>query len=69
MTNIGNEIKLARISKGLTQSKFGELLGTGFDRSQISNMEKGKIPVGVKLLNRISLVLDYEFTIVFDGKE
>ena len=69
MTNIGKSIKQARTSKGLTQTQLGELLGTGYDKSQISNIENGRIIVGVKLLNRIAKVLNTEILITFDGED
>lgn len=48
----GNKIKESRIKKGITQTKFAELLG--IDRTYINMIENNKKEPSLKLLNRIA---------------
>lgn len=49
---LGYEIKIARISKNLTQKRLSEL--TGIAQADISKLEKGLLNPSIKLIKRIT---------------
>ncbi len=53
--NIGNRIKKARETAGLTQDRFAELIGMG--TKNVSAIERGAVGVSLSSLQRICRVL------------
>ena len=49
----GNNLKVYRMNRGLTQVQLGELLG-GIPKQHISNMENGKRPISLKMAKSLS---------------
>jgi len=59
---LGKEIKEVRKSRKMNQNELAQRLG--IDRSTISKIENGKFSVSVDYLVKLSLALDYEFSVV-----
>ena len=53
----GNNLKIYRENKGLTQNALGELLG-GIPRQHVSNMENGKRSISLKMAKKLSEIFD-----------
>jgi DNA-binding XRE family transcriptional regulator len=49
----GQNLKIYRINRGLTQEQLGELLD-GIPKQHISNMENGKRAISLKMAKRLS---------------
>lgn len=56
MKKIGENIRIVREIKGLTQEGLADL--TGFSQRHISRLENGQTPIKEKCLNRIAKALD-----------
>ena len=65
LTQIGNNIKTARLLKGYTQEYMAEKLNksTNF----ISLIERGKTGIGIKTIINICNILDIEPNSIFNG--
>ena len=61
---ISEQIKMVRIHKGLTQSELSAVCGCS--RETISNIERGIHFPSVELIAKISLKLDFSFTLKGD---
>jgi DNA-binding XRE family transcriptional regulator len=51
----GNNLKVYRMNRGLTQEHLGEILG-GIPKQHISNMENGKRPISLKMAKNLSKI-------------
>src|SRR4030065_875636 len=51
----GNNLKVYRMNKGLTQEQLGDLLG-GIPKQHISNMENGKRAISLKMAKNLSKI-------------
>ena|SRR5438105_11162069 len=56
-------IKGIRNYRGITQTKFAEMLGGKYSKGHISYIENGKTPIGFKLLQDIGKAFNIEFGI------
>lgn len=56
MKKIGENIRIVREIKGLTQEGLADL--TGFSQRHISRLENGQTPIKEKCLNHIAKALD-----------
>ena len=61
MINVGNEIKRLRTQKGISVRRLSEL--TGYNISNLSRIENGKIPPQIDTLQRILDALNAEIEI------
>ena len=59
---IGNEIRLAREKKGLSQEQLAEMIN--IKSATIAKIEKGRFSISVDYLARFSILLDHEFRVV-----
>ena len=64
---IGRNIRIHRLTKGLTQEALGEKLGVTFQ--QIQKYEKGGNRVGSGRLYRIAEILEVPVTVFFEGED
>jgi DNA-binding XRE family transcriptional regulator len=53
----GDNLKIYRENKSLTQAKLGELLG-GIPRQHISNMETGTRTISIKIAHKLSEIFN-----------
>ena len=65
-TSPGDYLRIYRERSGLTQTKLGEIIG-GIPRQHISNMEKGRRVISLKVARKLADVFDVSFEI-FLGK-
>jgi transcriptional regulator with XRE-family HTH domain len=61
----GEKMLEIRISKGLSQEKFAELLG--IDRTYVSGIERGRRNVSLILLDKISTSLSISLSDLLNG--
>lgn len=66
-TTPGDYLRIYRERRGLTQTKLGEIIG-GIPRQHISNMEKGRRAISLKVARKLADVFDVSFEI-FLGKK
>lgn len=62
---VGQNIRISRLHKGLSQTELGERVGVTFQ--QIRKYEKGANRVGASRLEQISNVLGLSIPALFDG--
>lgn len=60
---LGEEIKESRLNAGLSQEALA--LAAGVDRTYVSQLERGVANPSLKILYRISRVLETELRIIF----
>lgn len=60
---LGEEIKESRLNAGLSQEALA--LAAGVDRTYVSQLERGVANPSLKILYRISMVLESELRIAF----
>lgn len=65
MSKIGNALKEARLSKGLSLRELEKL--SGIDNSNISKIEQGKCDARFSTLNKLTSVMGYDITLVKRG--
>ena len=65
--HVGKRVREARIAKGLSQEKLGQILGVSFQ--QVQKYEKGTNRIGASRLWAISDALDTSITYFFEGLE
>jgi transcriptional regulator with XRE-family HTH domain len=58
---LGNDIRAARIGKGLTQQQLADELS--IDRSEVSNYENGKVKASLYAVVEIAKALNTEFRV------
>jgi DNA-binding XRE family transcriptional regulator len=51
----GNNLKIYRMNRGITQEQLGKLLGD-FPKQHISNMENGKRAISLKMAKKLSKI-------------
>jgi len=56
-TTPGDNMKIYRELKGISQSRLGELLG-GIPRQHISNMERGRRPISLNNARKLASLFD-----------
>ena len=64
---VGRNIRIQRLTKGLTQEALGEKLGVTFQ--QVQKYENGGNRVGSGRLYRIAEILEVPVTAFFDGED
>jgi transcriptional regulator with XRE-family HTH domain len=64
---VGQRIKIQRLSAGLSQTKLGENIGVTFQ--QVQKYEKGANRVGIGRLTRIARVLNVPVNSFFEGRD
>ena len=64
---VGQRIKIQRLSAGLSQTKLGESVGVTFQ--QVQKYEKGANRVGIGRLTRIARVLNVSVNSFFEGQD
>ncbi len=64
-TRIGQQLRQARLSKGMSQDSLGRALGISFQ--QVQKYEKGSNRIGASRLWDISRVLDLPIDFFFEG--
>jgi len=64
---VGQRIKIQRLSAGLSQTKLGENVGVTFQ--QVQKYEKGANRVGIGRLTRIARVLNVSVNSFFEGQD
>jgi transcriptional regulator with XRE-family HTH domain len=63
---VGQRIKIQRLSAGLSQTKLGENIGVTFQ--QVQKYEKGANRVGIGRLTRIARALNVSIDSFFEGR-
>lgn len=63
----GNNVKVIREAKGLSQEKFAEM--SGFHRTYISGIERGKRNPTITVAHRLADALDVNLTSLFKKKK
>jgi transcriptional regulator with XRE-family HTH domain len=64
---VGQRIKVQRLSAGLSQTKLGENVGVTFQ--QVQKYEKGANRVGIGRLTRIARALNVSVNFFFEGQD
>src|SRR5882672_4526927 len=62
---VGQNIRICRLQKGLSQGELGQQIGVTFQ--QVQKYEKGANRVGASRLNQIANVLGVSLPSLFDG--
>ncbi|HEY2136635.1 MAG TPA: helix-turn-helix transcriptional regulator [Xanthobacteraceae bacterium] len=62
---VGQNVRICRLQKGLSQGELGERIGVTFQ--QVQKYEKGANRVGASRLNQIANVLGVPLPALFDG--
>jgi transcriptional regulator with XRE-family HTH domain len=62
---VGQNIRIARLQKGLSQTELGERIGVTFQ--QVQKYEKGANRVGASRLTQIADVLQVPLPVLFEG--
>lgn len=65
--NFGFRLKILRMKKNMTQAMLAEILG--WQENYLSEVERGKINVTLKTINKIAAALDIEEQKLFDFKD
>jgi len=63
---VGQNIRILRLQRGLSQSALGERMGVTFQ--QVQKYERGANRVGAGRLSQIAQALDVPLTNLFDGR-
>ena len=63
---VGQNIKILRLQRGLSQTALGEQMGVTFQ--QVQKYERGANRVGAGRLSQIAQALDVPLTNLFDGR-
>lgn len=64
---VGRRLRLARLTKGLTQTELGNLLNLSFQ--QVQKYESGKNRIGSSRLWDLAMILGVSISYFFDGLE